>query len=77
MRDTRDPKSVGPNYYAAARPSPAQPRASRLAHWPPPHRSAEIIRKIVKQPHPPGEESTRAARRGWRLKRDLFSDEES
>ena len=50
---------------------------SRLAHWPPPARSAEIIRKVIKQPHAPDEPANRAVRRGWRLTRELFSDEVS
>ena len=62
MRDPREPKT---------------PSQSRLAHWPPPLRSAEIIRKVIKQPHTPEEPPNRAVHRGWRLKRELFSDEES
>ena len=62
MRDPREPKIPG---------------QSRLAHWPPPMRSAEIIRKVIKQPHTPEEPPNRAVHRGWRLKRELFSDEES
>ncbi len=79
MVDTRGPKPGVQSYFASARPRPleAKPQGSRLAHWPPPLRSAEIIRKVIKQPHPPGEPPTRAVRRGWRLKRELFSDEES
>jgi hypothetical protein len=56
---------------------PRNPAQSRLAHWPPPMRSAEIIRKVIKQPHTADEPPNRAVRRGWRLKRELFSDEES
>jgi hypothetical protein len=75
MTDTREPKPGARSYFASVRPRPIQ--GSRLAHWPPPLRSAEIIRKVIRQPHSPGEEPTRAVRRGWRLKRELFSDEES
>jgi hypothetical protein len=79
MADPRGPKPIVQTYFASARPRPvqAEPKGSRLAHWPPPMRSAEIIRKIIKQPHKPDEPSNRAVRRGWRLKRELFSDEES
>lgn len=56
---------------------PRSPTPSRLAHWPPPVRSAEILRKVIRQPHAPDEPVNRAVRRGWRLKRELFSDEES
>ena len=79
MTDTRGPKPIVQSYYASARPRPieAKPQGSRLAHWPPPLRSAEIIRKVIKQPHAPEEPVNRAVRRGWRLKRELFSDEES
>ena len=62
MRDPREPRI---------------PSESRLARWPPPMRSAEILRKVIKQPHAPEEPVNRAVRRGWRLKRELFSDEES
>jgi hypothetical protein len=62
MRDPREPKFPG---------------QSRLAHWPPPVRSAEILRKVIRQQHAPEEPVNRAVRRGWRLKRELFSDEES
>ena len=62
MRDPREPKP---------------PTQSRLAHWPPPVRSAEILRKVIRQTHAPEEPVNRAVRRGWRLKRELFSDEES
>lgn len=62
MRDPREPRIPG---------------QSRLAHWPPPVRSAEILRKVIRQPHTPDEPVNRAVRRGWRLKRELFSDEES
>ena len=62
MRDPREPK-----------PS----RESRLARWPPPMRSAEIQRKVIRQAHAPEEPVNRAIRRGWRLKRELFFGEES
>ena len=75
MSDMRERKFDNRSLITPVRRRPIQ--ASRLAHWPPPHQSAEIIRKIIKQPHPPGEQPARAVRRGWRLKRDLFSDEES
>ncbi|MDB5616252.1 hypothetical protein [Tardiphaga sp.] len=79
MKDTRGPKPPTQSYFASARPRPVEARSegSRLAHWPPPMRSAEIIRKVIKQPHKPDEAPNRAVRRGWRLKRELFSDEES
>ncbi|MET0876815.1 MAG: hypothetical protein ABWY14_06730 [Tardiphaga sp.] len=79
MADTRGPKPIVQNYFASARPRPleAKTQGSRLAHWPPPFHSAEVIRKIIKVPHPAGEQAHRAVRRGWRLKRELFNDEES
>ncbi|MDB5503725.1 MAG: hypothetical protein JWR89_3627 [Tardiphaga sp.] len=79
MADTRKPPDTVQSYFASARPRPVEARSqgSRLAHWPPPMRSAEIIRKVIKQPHKPEEPPNRAVRRGWRLKRELFSDEES
>ncbi len=79
MQDPRPPKTPTRSYFASARPRAmeAMTPGSRLAHWPPPMRSAEIIRKVIKQPHTPEEAPNRAVRRGWRLKRELFSDEES
>ncbi|MDB5631663.1 MAG: hypothetical protein JWR49_518 [Tardiphaga sp.] len=77
MAETREPKIITQSYFASARPRPVQAQGSRLAHWPPPFRSAEVKKKIIQQPHPPDEAPNRAKRRGWRLKRELFSDEES
>jgi hypothetical protein len=66
---TRDPRAGGPSDFA---PLETRHDDTRLAHWPPPFRSARAQPKTIKRPR--SEAPKRATPRGWRMTRAMFSE---
>jgi hypothetical protein len=69
VSQTRDPKAGGRSDFA---PIEARHDGTRLAHWPPPFRSAHAPPKTINRPR--SEAPKRATPRGWRMTRAMFSE---
>jgi hypothetical protein len=73
MTVTRDPKATGRSLSSSSQMRHVEMQATRLAHWPPPYRNQKAKPKMVA---PPLAEEPTKARRGWRITRAVFDDDE-